>query len=206
MGWTHLVDAAMRWSASPEESLKIAEQWARKALTMPEDRPNTHSLLASIYRRRKQYDEAIAENELAVANAINPQDFYHLAGTLLSAGQPEKSVQIYEQTMRRDPKLPVYHHKVLGCAYFNSGNYEKALSQFKLLHEYFETGKYKTSGPLFGGATHLHLAATYSMLGRQKKARDHIKALSSVNPDFSLNRWEKYLTKDYYKNKCFHQI
>jgi len=200
MGWTYLVEAVMGWSDSLEESLNIAETWARKALTMPEDRPNTHSLLAVIYMRRKQYAEALAENKLAIANAINPQEFYHYARTLLSAGQPEKSVEIYEQTMRRDPKPPVYHHRILGCAYFNSENYDKALSEFKLLHEYFKIGKYQPTGSLFGGATHLHLAATYSMLGNPKKARDHIKALSSINPEFSLKRWEKYMTAEW-RNK-----
>ncbi len=63
---------------------------------------------------------------------------------------------------------------------------------FTTLHEYFEAGKYQPPGPIFGGATHLHLAATYSMLGNYKKARDHIKALFSINPKFSPKGWDKY--------------
>jgi TolB-like protein len=197
MGWTYLAEAVMGWSVSPGESLDIAEKWARKALSMPEVTPNTHSLMAEVYRYQKQYDEAITEHEIAVINAINPQDFYHFAGTLLAAGQPEKSARIYEHIMRRDPKPPVYHHRILGCAYFNSGNYEMALSQFQRLHNYFKAGRYQPSGPIFGGATHLHLAATYSMLGNDKEAGAHVKALISINPEFSLKEWGKYMNTAY---------
>ena len=48
--------------------------------------------------------------------------------------------------------------------------------------------------------THLHLAATYSILGNPKKARDHIKALSSINPEFFLKLWENYMSADW-RNK-----
>ena len=192
IGWTHLIDVRMRYSESPEESLRLAEEWTHKGLTMKYDEPNAHSLLGVIYGIRKQYDIAIEEHKLATLNSINPQEYYHYASTLLDSGHPEESVKIFEMSIRRDPKAPAYIHGFLGCAYFHSGNYEKALLKFKNIHELIEAGKYTLSGPIFGGTSHLRLAATYSMLGKEKEAKDHVKQLFIVNPDFSFELWKSY--------------
>jgi adenylate cyclase len=180
LGWTHYIDARLGWSKYPKESLARAEELARKALVLDDSQAFPHLMLASIYRMRGQWDEPLAETEHAVSIAPHPENSYHLAIALRLSGRPEESIALFKTAMRTDPIPAAFVIENLGGAYFDAGRYEDALTEFKKLLDLSKKGEFN---PEF---THINLAATYAMLGREKEARKQASEVIKINPKFSL--------------------
>jgi adenylate cyclase len=72
LGFTHNHDALYGWSGSREQSLKLAEGGARKALSLNPSEPKAFLLLSQISRGRREHDKAIEYAERAVE--VNPND------------------------------------------------------------------------------------------------------------------------------------
>jgi adenylate cyclase len=180
LSWTHFADAAFRWSKSPKESLTRAEELARKVLELDDSSAQPHIILAKIYLMRGQWDEAMAENELAFSIRPGAKTSYHLADALMKSGRPEEAIALFKKAIRLDPIPLSFVIWGLGSAYFDSGRYEDALTEFKRLLYLSKKGEFN---PEF---THIVLAATYAMLGREKEARKQAAEVIRINPKFSL--------------------
>jgi adenylate cyclase len=193
LGWAHWADAVYGWSKSPKESLVWAEELARKVLELDDSQYQGHIILGRIYQMRGQWDKFIAENEHAVSISPDPETSYHLADALNSSGRPEESIALFKKAIRLDPIPMAWVIWSLGSAYFDSGRYEDALTEFKRLLDRSEKGEFN---PEFA---HRLLAATYVMLGREKEARKHAVEVIRINPKFTLKGYAK--TQNY-KNKA----
>jgi adenylate cyclase len=193
LGWTHFIDASFGWSKSPKESFARAEELARKVLELDESRSQPHILLARIYRKRGQWDEAMAENEHAFSVSPHAETSYHLANALLLSGRPEEAIALFKKALRLDPIPMAWVIWDLGAAYFNSGQYEDTLTEFKRLLDRSKKGEFN---PEFA---HRNLAAAYVMLGREKEARKHGAEVIRINPNFTLKGYAKRLG---YKNQA----
>jgi len=185
LGWTYRADAVFFRSKSPKEDLARAEEYARKALELDESLGLAHSLLASIYRARRQWDRAFAEAERAVSVDPNSQTMYHVANTLKLVGRYEESIAWFEKVLRLEPIPPAFMVETSGQAYFLAGRYEDALTQFKRVLERAKKGEYKL------WPAHVALAGTYSVIGQEEEARHHAAEVLRLNPKFSLERFAK---------------
>ncbi len=180
LGWVHYIDARFRWSKSPKESLARAEELARKAGEMDDSQAHPHLMMARIYRIRGQWDESLAENERAVSIAPHPESLYHLADSLRLMGRPEESIALFKRGMRLDPFPPTYVIMHIGYAYFDLARYEDALVEATRVFDRSQKSGFNPE------LTHIFLAATYGMRGREKEARKHAAEVIKINPKFSL--------------------
>jgi adenylate cyclase len=193
LGWAHYIDGAFRWSKFPKESLARSEELARKVLELDDSRPQPYMLLAKIYRRRGQWDEAMAANEHAFSLVPDSKTSYHLANTLLFSGRPEEAIALFKKALRLDPIPFAWVIWDLGLAYFHAGQYEDALTEFNRLLDRSKKGEFN---PEFA---HRNLAAIYVMLGREKEAQKHAVEVIRINPKFTLKGYAKTQS---YKNQA----
>src|SRR5262249_11932719 len=86
-----------------------------------------HSLLGYVYAQKQQYEQAIAEEERAIALDPNNADSYaRQADVLNNAGRPEDARRSMEQAMRLNPHYPPWYLAEVGRAYYATGRYAEA--------------------------------------------------------------------------------
>jgi tetratricopeptide (TPR) repeat protein len=93
-----------------------------------------HGLLGLIYAQQKQYEQALAESERAIA--LDPNDagsYVQRAETLYVMDRPEEALQAAEQAIRLNPRGSGGQLITLGVAYFWLGRYSEAISTLKSL-------------------------------------------------------------------------
>jgi tetratricopeptide (TPR) repeat protein len=118
--------------------------------------------LGSSYLWKKQYDQAIAEAERAVALDPNFANGYMtLGGILALAGRPEEGIELIKKAMRLDPHYPDMYVFSLSIAYRLAGRYEEALAPGR---SYLALNPHSWMG-------HFNLAIIYSELGQEAEAR-----------------------------------
>ncbi|MGD9040380.1 MAG: adenylate/guanylate cyclase domain-containing protein [Desulfobacteraceae bacterium] len=190
LGFTHWLDALLRWGKSPGDSLTSAEKLALKALSIDNSDAGAHSLLGYVYVLKRQHDKATAEGERAVAldpNASN--NLATLAFILNFAGRPEEAIRLYKKAVRLDPiPSPIYYLQI-GHIYRNAGRYEEAISELKKV-------VHRNPDNLLA---HVHLAASYGSLGREEDARAEATEVLRIDSNFSSEHFAKKLP---YKKKA----
>src|SRR5262245_54319348 len=72
-GWTYWMERVWRWSTDPQ-TLERALALVRQALALDDSLPIAHSTLGRIYAHQRQYDQAIAEGQRALALDPNNAD------------------------------------------------------------------------------------------------------------------------------------
>jgi adenylate cyclase len=187
---TYLMDMSFGTTESPEQSLRHAEESVQKTLLLDDSLADAHAYLGRIYLAKKQYDKAIAEGERALVLGPN-SDFIQaaLAFSLQHAGRFEEAVALYKKAIRLSPVPPSWYLAGLGSSYIGLGRYEEAIKEYeKALHRAPDSQ-----------ATHLSLAATYSLMGRDKEARAAAAEVLRIDPKFSL---EYYTKTSLYKNQA----
>jgi adenylate cyclase len=133
--------------------------------------------LGYVYLCQKQYEQAMAELERAIALDPNLADGYAgLAEVLSRVGRPEEAMRMVEQALRRKPFAADDHLDSIGATYALVGQPEAAIAPLK---------QYLTRYPNILGA-HLTLAAVYSELGKEAEARAEAAEVLRINPQFSL--------------------
>ncbi len=179
---THLMDMMYGTTESLEQSLKLAEELVRKAISLRGEYADARAFLGRIYLTKRQYDEAIAEGERAVAMAPNSA-FVHaaLAFSLRFAGRPDEAIALFKKAIRLSPIPAQWYLTSLGSCYFMVGRYEEAISVYK---------KGLNLNPE-DVLTHAGLAATYSLLERDEEARAQAAEVLKIDPKFSLESYRK---------------
>ena len=187
---TYLMDISFGTTESPEQSLRHAEESVQKTLLLDDSLADAHAYLGRIYLAKRQYDKAITEGERALVLGPN-SDFIQaaLAFSLQHAGRFEEAVALYKKAIRLSPVPPSWYLAGLGSSYIGLGRYEEAIKEYeKALHRAPDNQ-----------ATHLSLAATYSLMGRDKEAHAAAAEVLRIDPKFSL---EYYTKTSLYKNQA----
>ena len=183
MGYVHSNDYWFGSTGSPLESVEKAIELAQKALALDDTLAEAHSLLGHLYTQKKEYEKGIDEGERAVALNPGVATILGYYGFSLSvAGRSEEAIPLIEKSIRLNPfgSFPSCYN-ALGNALMFTGRYEEAVSAYK---------KYLQSTPNFIWA-HVTLAATYSMMSRDKEAQAEVAEILSIDPKFSLDFWAK---------------
>ena len=172
------------WSESPAKSLQMMFELAQKALAIDDSHDGAHTLLATYYNMKRQYDKGLAELKKAIALNPNSSDAYMiLAGTVGIIGRWEESVLYAKKSLRLSPFPGAYPFFSLGRAYFMTGQYDESITTLK---------KALRVSPNFILA-HIFLAACYSSLGRDAEATAAAKQVLDRNPKFSIESFSKRL-------------
>jgi tetratricopeptide (TPR) repeat protein len=136
-----------------------------------------HWLLGLAYLYRKQYEQAIAEEERALA--LGPNAIFNYTGlafVLTCIGRPKEAIELAERAIRLDPHNAGGYELDLGRAYYLLGWHEEAIAALQ---------KTLTWNPNFL-ATHVLLAATYNELGQEEEARAEVAEVLRMAPNASL--------------------
>jgi len=186
LGGTHLLDARFGWTKSRAESSKRGVECTKKALTLDEESPIAHSMMANIYLFQRQYERGIAEGERAISVDPNYADGYaRLAQVMLYSGRFEEALTLIKKAMRLCPMPRVWYPVILGQAYNHLERYEEAIPVLKQLLERCRRGECPPGWAQRG------LIVSYIRLGREEEARAVAKELLRVDPKYSLERSRK---------------
>ena len=188
LGACHLNDVLFGWSKSPPKSIKLAFELAQKALSLDDSLPESYVTLTNVYVMQREHQKAIAKAQKAVE--INPNHVWanlFLGFALRCAGKPEEGIPFIKKSIRLSPiaHLPQVFD-ILGRAYFLAGRYEEAIAEYKK--------GVKLKPDLRD--THVGLAATYAVIGREEEARSEVSEILRIEPSFSI---EKYKRSNYYQ-------
>ena len=178
LGWVHYMCVWTGSTKSPQESIKKGIGLAQKALSLDDSIPNPHTLLSVLYGMSREYDKSIAEAERALT--LDPGGawaHYWYASALTFACRPEEAIPLFQKAIRLNPLDPNLFYNNFGTALFMMGRYEEAVSAYKKVFQ-------RAPNHLFA---HLWLAATYSMMDREKEARDEVAEARRINPKISLD-------------------
>jgi adenylate cyclase len=181
---THWADARFAWSESRDESLAKAAEFGEKAMTLDERLPRSHSLFGLIHVVKREYEQAIAFMEKAVA--LDPNDanrMAQLAFVLTQAGRPAEAAVLLNKAMRLNPYYPAWWLTSLGRVHRLTGHYDEAIAVFKRV-------KGRTPGDL---AAPTELLAAYSEAGRQADAEGEAAYILKIRPGATVRELAKTL-------------
>jgi adenylate cyclase len=191
LGWTHLQDVSLGWSESPAESLQEAEALASKCLDLDPSSLAAQLLLGRIYMRTGQFEKAIAAGKRAVSlDPTGALTLANYANTLLYTDRPNEAIEFLQKARRLDPFEQTTNYSLLfGVGYRMTGRYEEAVEEWMKAVQ-----RDPNAWP-----THLCLAIGYTLLGRAAEAHFEVEEVLRINPDFSVEYWDK---TTFYKNQA----
>jgi adenylate cyclase len=177
---TYWMEWLSQWSADPQ-NLKRATEIAQQAIVLDDALTLPHRVLGMIKLWQKQYEQATAEMERAIALDPNNAGGYDTLTYLLGAvGRLEEAIEAAKKAVRLDPHQ-FLHVNALGQAYLCAGRYEEAIPLLK---------KVLTYNPDHWGA-HWGLAIIYSESGREEEARAEGAEMLRIMPQFSVEGWKR---------------
>ncbi len=177
LGYTYLREWMFQWSPALQ-NLERAFELEQQALVLDPSLPFAHVLLGWVHLwKDRQYEQAIAEAERAIALDSNNADSYMaLAEILTYLGRSEEAIGWMEKAMRLNPRYPALYLRILGTAYYWTGRTEEAITVF-------ERALARNPNWL---AAHLFLAFVYSEVGREAEAKAEVAEVLRLSPAFSL--------------------
>ena len=188
MCMTHWLDALMGWSDSSDHSLKIAGEWAEKALDLDDGSGLAHIVLASTHLLNRQHDEALAYcYEAFKRRSSCPVANSNLATILHYCGHSEEAVVHLKEAIRITPVYPSWFLTLLAAAYRESGEVDQSISTA-------QEAIRRNPGDLDAWVT---LCTDYGLLGRENRAGQIAQEILQINPVFSA---EAYMDKKPYKD------
>jgi adenylate cyclase len=182
LAFTHFLNAQFAWSKDPGESARKAYEMANKALALDDSLDSPHYFLGLAYINMGQYDTAVAEAEKGVELNPNGHEALLALGTILDrVGRPREAITVIEKAMRLNPMPQALYYAWLGVGHMLTGQNDSAMA---LLEKGLRVQP-------DNAVCLVHLAATYSLAGRQEDARKTAEEFLRLNPKFSLELWSK---------------
>jgi len=110
----------------PRKKLDLAQECARKALSISADHAVAHNVMAAVYVHKGQTAEAIAESKKAVSLSPNTADLHaDMAGIYRGSRMPEKALPAIMKARQLDPTQDRYL-ELLGKVYADLGRHEES--------------------------------------------------------------------------------
>ena len=187
LGIVHVTDAINGWSASPDNSRRIAVECVMRALTLDDQSVEAHFAVSVIMLWRRDHAEALRETERAIAIDPNYSDANSARGLILHyAGQSEEALPLFERALKVDPLYDqILHFKAQ--ALYDLGRYAEAAEVLARRIAIFPGTD----------ASRVLLAACYGQMGRLEEAREQWRDALRINPGYSIEQRRKMLP---YKN------
>lgn len=176
LGFTYAQAWGNYWTKDPQALDRVFEL-SQKALALDASSPVAHELLGVVYLwRDKQLEQAIAEEEWAVAHSPNWFSAYIWLGYAFTmAGRPEETIALADAALRLSP-LSVNYLPILGNAYRVTRQYDKAIVTYQKILALLPHHPNARVG----------LAAVYSELDREEEAKATMPEALKNNSQISL--------------------
>lgn len=186
LGFSHNHDSLYGWSSSREQSMKLAEECAQKALSLNSSEPKALILLSQISVNKKEFDKALEYAERAVETNPNDQWAFFFLGTALRIlGRHEEAIVNARKAIRLTPYYPAAPLLVLGYCSFLLRKYDDALSAGEELLARSRKGQ----APNWWG--YVLMIAIHSELGEEEKARQYGAEILNADPNWNLEIWKR---------------
>src|SRR5216683_6681134 len=179
MGMGYWLDWVQQWTNDPH-SLDRAFKLGQQATALDDSLPVAHMVMGLNYLLKRQYDQAIAEAERAIALDPNSVVGYRALAEIMDfSGKPAEAVGLAEKATRLDPRNRDLYLFFQGKSYNQMGRYEEAIPILK---------RHLASYPNTLGAR-ASLVVDYTELGREDEARAEAAEVLRISPQFSLDAW-----------------
>ena len=170
------------YSDDPKGDIVQAEDWAERAVVAVPSNSDAHMAKARVFETKRQYPQAIAEDEAAIAADPNNAEAHAFAGFWkLYLGRAEDGFPGLETAFRlspRDPGAPVWQQLV--CVLHNF------LAQWEQGIEWCEKA---LAGAPDNPYTLVHLAAANAWTGHDKEAKEAVAQLRKIRPGFTVQTY-----------------
>jgi adenylate cyclase len=177
---TYNLDWRYSWSKNPEESLKSAIVYARRAKALDPLDARGFAELGYSKLYSKQHDEAVAE--YAQALSLNPNDsdiIVEYGDALVYAEKPERSLELFQKAMRPNPYYPDWYLWNLADAYDALQRYQDVIATVQRMHDPSEGRRLQAIG--------------YAHLGMMEEARAAAREVLKLHPQFTISEWRERL-------------
>jgi adenylate cyclase len=165
-------------SADPQADLKRGDELVSRALALNPNSANAHLFKANILTIQGRYDEAIAEDERALALDPTIVNAYENIGVAnLARGEFERSLEYYDKAIRLSPRDPILQNWYAGKAviYFALKRYDQAVEWAR------RSIAYNSNNPF----AHSALIAALALTGHGAEAHEALEqylALPAIGP------------------------
>jgi len=171
----------------PIISLAQASKFIKKAISIDEKNSDAYIVLSMLFLMRKQHENSIIASKKAVLLNPNGADAYiQLAFALYHSDRPVEALEMSLKAFILNPLPPSQYHHIVGHIYLAMEQYEKALVSYKKASELEPNNIF----------AHIGIAMTCSQLGLMKEARTATKEVIKINPNFSIDDFEKSPNKN----------
>jgi adenylate cyclase len=168
---------------SIDESLDQALVMAQKAVSIEATSPQTQWALGFVHMWRGEYEQAAKAVQESVTLFPNYADGWGLLALINNQlGRGDQALRFIRKGMELNPGYSFDYPYNEGRAYYNLGEYEKAVEPLLNALERNENAV----------NPRLYLAASYVRLGRVEDAEWEITQVESVNPEISIVHLEQF--------------
>jgi adenylate cyclase len=182
LGYVYHLEYWLGAGKSPQDSIDKGIEMVQKAIALYDSDAMAHGLLGTFYVLKREYDKAIAEGERSIDLAPGAAGLYIWYGMNLNfAGRPEDAIPVFQKAIRLSPIGSTGIYLNLGIALRMTGKFEEAIAA------YMKAIQRAPDNIL----AHINLAATYSIMGREKEAHAEAQEVMRINPKFSMDLWAK---------------
>jgi adenylate cyclase len=185
--WWYVIWVGQGWSSNPNEDFAAANALAERAIML--DPHNALGLAMMAHLRAfllHDYEGALLFFARALnAGPGNPIVLAMYALTLAYVGRGEEAVRAANQAVQLSPldhRMFLFHN-IMAWAYFSQGSYAAAAKWARASHG---------ASPRFTANIRV-LAASLAAIGADREARAASEMLLSLEPDFTLARYEQTL-------------
>jgi adenylate cyclase len=160
------------WCDDPQASLEVLKRELQTALSLDDNDPDVHRILAAVRLIFNEHDKAVYHQERALNLNPNNDLIVVQQGELLTwLGRPEEGIDWIRRAMRLNPYHPERFWSHLGRAQYTARAYADAIASFS-----------KLTAP--DHTHHAFLAASSAQLGNRTAAAAHAREVLEREPTF----------------------
>jgi TolB-like protein/DNA-binding winged helix-turn-helix (wHTH) protein len=186
---SYRIDAQFGWHQEEhdqDELLKLAAEYADKAILLAPDDFATHYVRARIHTDAGESEQALAQFDQAIAlNPSNSDALVASAGTLLNVGRIDEAINRIKQAMGIDPFYPDWFNWQMGWALYEKNDCGAALAAMRKMSR------------IPNGAQRM-LAGIQACLGNVREAKEALAVFLKDSPGESIRKERREWEKVYY--------
>jgi adenylate cyclase len=173
------------WCADPPAALEIVGEELRMALSLDDNDPDVHRILAALNLNFNEHDKAAYHQERALSLNPNSDLIVVQQGEVLTwLGRPEEGIEWIRRAMRLNPYHPERFWSHLGRAQYTARAYADAIASYS-----------KLTAP--DHTHHAFLAAASAQLGNRTAAGAHAREVIESEPAFTA---QAFIATLHYRN------